>query len=137
MPISLWSVCGFKSKIWYLPHVGVLLLIIGAITSSAFSEERFTNAALVNNNVIILGTKIPISEIIEKEEIIISKPFTDAVIHTSDIMPVPQGGLVIPYTNKPLILLFWIGCYTIVLQPVIEIIIYRYKLIKSENSKKA
>jgi cytochrome c-type biogenesis protein CcmF len=124
MPFSLWIVCRFKTKQWryYLSHAGMILLIIGAISSSALCNDNFIKAGKNDTKVNITGIEVSISELNEKDTLIKSSVKSDAIIKCSDIYPLSQGGFIIPYTTKPLIKLFWIGCFAVVAQPLIIII---------------
>lgn len=119
MPLSLWLVSGFKTKSWryYLAHLGVLLLIIGSIGSSALDKEALALCNPAGSSVVISGIEIPTSSLLEKEILIKSLPIEDIVIQCSKIVQLPQGGILVPYIKKPLIILFWIGSFLIILQP--------------------
>ena len=129
MPLSLWLVCLFRTKSlkYYFSHLGVLFLIIGAITSSALGKDVFTKASFDKSNVIVAGIAIPIEELIEVDTLIKTLPQADLVIHCSGITPLPQGGILISYATKPLIILFWTGCLIIIAAPLINIILKRFK----------
>ena len=120
MPISLWIVSRFKTKIWkyYLAHLGVLLLVIGSLGSSALDTEAFALCNPDSSSVVISGIEIPMTSLFENEMLIKSHPAEDIVIQRSDIVPLSQGGILIPYVRKPLIILFWIGSFLIIVQPV-------------------
>jgi len=124
MPPCLWVVSGFhtKSPKYYLSHLGVVLLIVGAIGSSALCKEAFVLSRPDSNHVVIADTEIPIAKLAEKDVLIISLPMKDLVIECSKITLLPQGGILIPYETKPLILLFWIGGFAILAEPCIFII---------------
>ena len=49
--------------------------------------------------------------------IIITQPHRDLIIQTSRVLPSPNGGLVVHYTEKPLMLLFWAGCILVAAPP--------------------
>lgn len=120
MPLSLWLVSGFKTKSWkyYLAHLGVLLLVIGSIGSSALDKEAFALCNPDSSSVVIPGIEIPTASLFEKEMLIKSLPTEDIVIQRSKIVPLSQGGILVPYVRKPLIILFWIGSLLIIVQPV-------------------
>jgi len=127
MPLSLWLAAGFPRK-WkyYLPHLGVLLLMIGAIGSSALGEEAFTIVNPDNNQIIIKGIDIPLEELSQKDILIKSLPTEDIVIKYSQRSSIPYGGALIPYETKPLIILFWIGGFFIIAAPFIIILSDRF-----------
>lgn len=128
MPLSLWLVSGFRTKSWkyYLSHVGVVLLITGAIGSSALGKEAFIMVNPGSSNFVVAGMEIPITELTEKAMLIKTLPTADIVIQCSKIIPLSQGGSLIPYVTKPLIMLFWIGCFAIIAHPCIVIISDRF-----------
>lgn len=120
MPISLWFLCRFKTKGWryYLSHLGVLLLVIGSIGSSALDKEVFTLVNPDSSSVVVSGIEIPTAELFEKEMLIKSLPTEDIVIQCSKIAILSHGGVLVPYVKKPLIILFWIGSILVIAQPV-------------------
>ena len=128
MPLSLWLVSGFRTKSWkyYLSHMGVVLLISGAIGSSALGKEAFIIANSGSSNVVVAGMEIPIAELAEKTMLIKTFPTADIVIQCSEIISLPQGDVLIPYVTKPLIMLFWIGCFAIIAHPCIVMISDRF-----------
>lgn len=115
MPFSLWLGSCFQPKNWkyYLSHLGVVRLIVGAISSSELSSQVTTISNTIDNNVIVAGMEIPISQLSEND--ILIKTLT---LPISDI---------IPYVTKPLIILFWLGGFIIIAQPLIIIISERTK----------
>jgi cytochrome c biogenesis factor len=129
MPLSLWISCGFKTKSWkyYLSHLSIILLMVGAITSSALGKEVYAEASVNNGNVYFDGISLPISELVSNYTIIKTLPLSDIIIQCSIISPLPQGGFLIPYTEKPMILVFWAGCLLIIAQPCIVAVSKRLK----------
>ena len=127
MPLSLWLAAGFSRK-WnnYLPHLGVLLLMVGAIGSSALGEEAFTIANPGNNQIMIESVVIPLSELSQRDILIKSLPAEDIVIKYSLRSSLANGGALIPYETKPLILLFWIGGFSVIAAPLISILSDRF-----------
>jgi len=121
MPLSLWLVSGFRTKNWkyYLSHLGVVLLIIGVIASSKLGKEVFVMADPDSSYAVIAGMEIPMTELTTNDMLIKTLPATDLVIQCSDITVLTQGGVLIPYATKPLIMLFWIGSFAIIAQPCI------------------
>ena len=129
MPFSLWFVCGFRTKNWqyYLSHLGIVFLIVGAIGSTGLSKEVFVLASPGSKTVAIAGMEIPVSALSEKDTLIKSLLQEDIVIECSKITSTSQGGILVPYVTKPLILLFWIGCFAVIVQPFIKMILKRFK----------
>lgn len=129
MPLSLWLVSGFQMKSWryYLPHIGVVLLIAGAIGSSALGKEVFAVVKPNSSYVIVAGMELPMAKLAEKDMLIKTMPTADIVIQCSKITPLPQGGILVPYVTKPLIMLFWIGGFAIVAHPCIILISEQFK----------
>ncbi|HKM35928.1 MAG TPA: cytochrome c biogenesis protein CcsA [Lachnospiraceae bacterium] len=128
MPLSLWLVCGFRTKRrnYYLCHIGVVLLIIGAISSSSLGTKAYiiVNPA-VSKIIEIEGLNIPVTELTKGDMLIKSLPTKDLLIQSSQMLTLQQGDLMIPYITKPLIILFWLGSFIIIAQPLILIIIDR------------
>lgn len=125
MPISLWLVSGFRTqnRKYYLCHIGVALLIIGVIGSSALGEKNYIIVTPDNSNIIqIDGEKIPITELSKTDMLVKSLPTKDLLIQSSQMISLQQGNIMLPYTTKPLIMLFWIGGFIIIAQPLILII---------------
>jgi cytochrome c-type biogenesis protein CcmF len=135
MPFSLWLVCLFRTKSlkYYLSHLGVLLLITGAITSSALGKEIFAKANFDNTGVTFSGIEISVTELSGKDTLIKTLPGADLVIQCSGITPLSDGGVLIPYTTKPLIILFWTGCLLIIFIPVYNIILKRFTTLLIEK----
>lgn len=75
-----------------------------------------------SSSVVISGIEIQMTSLLEKEMLIKSLPAEDIVIKCSEIVPLSQGGILIPYVRKPLIILFWIGSLLIIVQPVLRYI---------------
>ena len=129
MPISLWLVSGFRPKSckYYLCHIGVVLLIIGAISSSTLGKKTYI---IVNPDIskiiVIEGLKIPITELSKRDILIKSIPTKDLLIQSSQMLSLQQGDIILPYITKPLIMLFWIGGFIIIAQPLILIILGRF-----------
>lgn len=120
MPLSLWLIGGFKTRNWkyYLPHIGVLLLIIGSIGSSALDKEEIALCNPNSSSVVISNIEISTASLFEKEMLIKSLPREDIVIQSSRIVQISQDAILVPYIRKPLIILFWIGSFLIIVQPI-------------------
>lgn len=121
MPLSLWLADRFRQSDtrYYLRHLGVLLIIIGTIASTAFAENKYAVAEFDGKNITFEGVSISREKLSEKEMIIITQLHRDLIIQASRVLPSPTGGLVVHYTEKPLILLFWVGCVLVVM-PVFQ-----------------
>jgi len=119
MPPSLWLVSGFRTKSWkyYLSHMGMVLLITGAIGSSALGKEGFIMVNPNSSTIVVEDIEVPLAKFVEKDTLIVSRLSMDILIKYSDIIPLSQGGFFIPYETKPLIILFWIGGFIIITQP--------------------
>jgi len=124
MPLSLWIVSGFKTKShkYYLCHIGAILLIIGAITSSTLGSNAYVVVSPNVNNIAIEGIKVPVTDLSKNDLLIRSLPTKDLLIQGSQMISLQQGDIMIPYTTKPLIILFWIGGFIVIVQPFILII---------------
>lgn len=120
MPLSLWLISGFKTKSWkyYLPHIGVLLLIIGSVGSTALDKEEIALCNPNSSSAVISNIEISTASLFEKEMLIKSLPTEDIVIQSSRIVQISQDAILVPYVRKPLIILFWIGSFLIIVQPI-------------------
>ncbi|MDD3414699.1 MAG: cytochrome c biogenesis protein CcsA [Lachnospiraceae bacterium] len=130
MPISLWLVSGFRtqSRKYYLCHIGVVLLIIGAIASSALGKKTAIIVSPDDSNMIAIESlEIHITELSKSDTLVKSLPTKDLLIQSSQMRSLQQGDILLPYTTKPLIMLFWIGGFMIIVQPLILIILERFK----------
>jgi cytochrome c biogenesis factor len=118
-PLSLWITDGFKSRDakYYVYHIGMILLIAGAITSSALSYEAFALVRPGSAAVNIGGVSLEFSRLLGRDTVILSSALQDAVIASADSVVMPDGTLAIPYTVKPLISLFWTGGFSAILSP--------------------
>lgn len=123
MPVFLFITNGQARKRWkyYLAHIGFIILIIGAVVSNAFGAEGY---ALKNPgyDVNISGVYVSSEEIETSDIIILSKFNEDIFIQSLNKISNKQGGMLIPYTTKPLIIIFWAGCIILLMQPVIQIV---------------
>ncbi len=129
LPVSLWLVSGFRTQShkYYLYHIGVVLLIIGAIASSTLGKKAYSIVNPdVSNIIVIEGLKIPITELSKSDMLIKSLPTKDLLIQSSQMLPLQQGDIIFPYITKPLIMLFWIGGFIVIAQPLILIISDRF-----------
>jgi cytochrome c-type biogenesis protein CcmF len=118
-PLSLWITDGFKSRDakYYVYHIGMILLIAGAITSSALSYEAFALVRPGSAAVNIGGVSLEFSRLLGRDTVILSSVLQDAVIASAGSVVMPEGTLAIPYTVKPLISLFWTGGFSAILSP--------------------
>jgi cytochrome c-type biogenesis protein CcmF len=134
MPLSLWIVSGFGTQNWkfYLLHIGMVLMIAGTITSSGLSKEMVvisqSNSARVN----IDGSEIDIDGIQKKDVIIVQTLAEDIIVKCTDIQVMSDGSLAIPIVKKPMIILFWLGGFTMILSPCAIAIAQK---VKSDNAK--
>ena len=129
MPVSLWLVSGFRTQSYkyYLCHIGVVLLIFGAIASSTLGAKAYIIVNPdVSNIIVIEGLKIPITELSKSDMLVKSLPTKDLLIQSSQMLSLQQGDIMLPYITKPLIMLFWIGGFIIIAQPLILIILDRF-----------
>ncbi|NMC55968.1 MAG: cytochrome c biogenesis protein CcsA [Eubacteriaceae bacterium] len=124
LPLFLFVAGKSARKYWkyYLAHIGLVFLIIGAVASNAFGTEGYVlkNSAY---NINISGFEISAEEIDSSDIIILSKFNNDIVIKSANRISNAQTGVLIPYVEKPLIILFWAGCIIILMQPVIQIVL--------------
>lgn len=119
MPLSLWIVGGFPGGARFiLPHLAVLLLVCGAVASSALGRKGFAVARPENGRVSVAGTEIALSELSEKDVLIRSSPKQDLLIQSGRISELPENAYLIPYETKPLIGLFWAGGFAAAAAPL-------------------
>lgn len=121
MPLSLWIVSGFHShhRNYYFSHLGALLLIIGTISSSGLGKEEYVLISTKEHNFVsIEGENIPFQEI-STNDLLIKSYLTQDILIQSSAITRTQNNLLIPYTTKPLIILFWIGGFMIISEPCI------------------
>lgn len=122
LPLSAFIVNGQARKRWryYLMHTGVIILIIGAIASNIFGKEGYV---LVNPGYYanISNVQVSIDEIENSDIIIVSKLDCDTIIQSANRINNQQGGMLISYKTKPIIILFWAGCLILLLLPIIQI----------------
>ena len=117
MPLSLWIVSRFKTQSWryYTLHIGMTLLIIGVILSSAFSGDAFALIQRGGTSANIGGVSIALADLIGKDVVIVSTLAGDAIVQCSGILTLPDGSIAIPLIVKPMILMFWIGGFVTIL----------------------
>ncbi len=115
---------------YYFAHIGFIILLIGAVASNAFGTGGY---ALKNPgyDVNISGVYVSAEEIETSDIIILSKFNEDIFIQSINKINNKQGGMLIPYTTKPLIMIFWAGCIILLMQPAIQIV----SLLKNKDNK--
>ena len=139
MPLSLWIACRFKTRNrrYYLFHIGMILLILGAIASSGLGKESIATVKPTGWSADIGGSSVLYADMANRDVLTVSKLTGDVVIQCADMFMMPDGDIAIPYITKPFILLFWIGGFMIILSPcmiVAERIISN--LLSDRNNKK-
>lgn len=119
MPPSLWIASRFKSQNWryYLLHIGMILMIVGITTSSYLGKDSYVISQLSNTSFSISGNNIATSDIMKQSSITASSLTCDVIIDCSKAISMQNGSIRIPYTTKPLIILFWIGGFLTILSP--------------------
>jgi cytochrome c-type biogenesis protein CcmF len=124
MPLSLWTVSLFRLRKagYYIMHAGVILMITGAAVSCGLGGDVYADATIVDGNFIFEDIKISVSDITEKDVVIVNLPHKDLIVHCTDISISENGGFIVHYTVRPLIILFWAGCAAVILQPCISLI---------------
>ena len=135
MPLSLWIVSGFKTQSWryYIPHIGMTLLILGVILSSGISGETFALIQPGGTSANIGGTVIALKDLLGKDVIIISTLAGDYIVQPSGAVALPDGSIAIPLIVKPMILAFWFGGFAVILSPLISAVIQK---VLSSNQRK-
>ena len=95
-------------------------MIIGAIAWNIFGKEGYV---LVNPGYYanISNVQVSIDEIENSDIIIVSKLDCDTIIQSANRINNQQGGMLISYKTKPIIILFWAGCLILLLLPIIQI----------------
>jgi Cytochrome c biogenesis factor len=129
MPASLWLASGFPNG-WkyYLTHTGISLLIIGAVASSALCAKGYLIAQNGGTETAVSGTKISVSELTDSNDTLIKNTaFSDIIIQRAQMTATSDGGYLVPYETKPLIILFWVGGFITVFAPAFYIISDRIK----------
>lgn len=93
-----------------LIHVGVLLLILGTVTSAAFSEQG-TQLIMSSNQktVQLAGETVKLEAISTGKNLILHRLEHDLIIERVVAKSGADSPGIIYYTIKPLICLFWIG----------------------------
>ena len=124
MPFSLWLAAGFPGGLKYhLTHLGISLLIIGAVTSSALNIKAYTVAQTDSGKAVVSGFEIPLAELMNTDDALIKAlPFGDIIIKRSQITALSENGYLIPYESKPLIILFWLGGFVTAAAPIFYIV---------------
>jgi len=111
LPPSLWIVSRFKTENgrFYLLHAGLCLLVAGAVASSALGKEGIAVAEPDKGRVAAAGIEVPLADIAASDVLIVTLPQADLVFRPAEAFSMPDGTVCVPYTEKPLILLFWGG----------------------------
>jgi cytochrome c-type biogenesis protein CcmF len=111
LPPSLWIVNRFKTENsrFYLLHTGLCLLIAGAVASSALSKEGIAAAAPGAKHIALAGIEVPLADIAASDVLIVTLPHADFVVRATKAFSLADGTVLVPFTEKPLVLLFWGG----------------------------
>ncbi len=128
MPPCLWLVSGFKNSAgYYILHIGMALLVIGAVVSSGFGTEAYAAAPQSAGFITIEGASLPTAGLSNNGVIILSSVFKDVIVNAPDAFMMPDGGIAVPYVTKPLILLFWAGGLMTILSPGVLILLKKLR----------
>jgi hypothetical protein len=118
MPLSLWLADRFRTNNWtfYLRHIGVILLITGAITSSGLSRESIAFAKTDSSSINIEGNDLWMTDLTNKDILIVPTLTGELIIQCGS--SVETGGYIaVPFIIKPFIMLFWVGGFAAILSP--------------------
>jgi cytochrome c-type biogenesis protein CcmF len=109
---------------YYIIHLGVFLLIIGAITSSALGKKEISMCEIKTNNVSVEDHKVPILKLMKEKMVITNNIKEDTIICYNGIS-IDRSTIFITEKTKPLIILFWGGGYLIIVGAIISLYKYR------------
>jgi len=127
LPLSAWITSAFRTHglRYYLLHAGALLMIAGAILSSGLGEEIYMVSPPQSADVLINGSRIPLSDLLGAESMTVPGFFQDVIVRGAETTAMADGSIVIPCTTRPMINLFWTGGFLMALGPWIAEIVKR------------
>lgn len=137
MPLSLWIVSGFKTQSWryYIPHIGMTLLILGIILSSGFGSSEYALIQQGGTSTVIGGTNIALPDMLGKDVITVSSFTGDYIVQCSGIISMPDGSRALPVIIKPMIIVFWVGGFVTILSPCITAALQKIISVKKRKQK--
>ena len=107
----------FRSSLrsrYLVSHLFVVLLILGAISASGFSNQ-FVDIVKTQDNSITVQNKVFTYAQIKAHKTLITHKFTgDYVINNIKMMNDGNGKAVVTYSSKPMIYLFWVGAFGLI-----------------------
>lgn len=112
LPISLYAAGAFKLDTYSLTHAALALLFVGAIASSLLGIEALSVSSSASPQLIIGGQPLHTANVLQQELSIVSTPLADYLVYGTQAVQT-DAELFVPYTTKPLILLFWLGGFSV------------------------
>lgn len=123
MPPCLWIISGFKIQGWryYVNHIGMVLLIIGVICSLGLAQQGIVIIEPNSNGALINGILVPVARVLNEDVTILTSASTDVIAQGGSAMVLPGDAVAVPFITRPLINLFWIGGFLMILSPLVTI----------------
>jgi cytochrome c-type biogenesis protein CcmF len=118
MPLSLWLADRFRTNNWtfYLRHIGMILLIAGAITSSGLSRESIAFAKTDSASINIEGSNLWMTDLTNNDILIVPTLTGEFIIQCGNSVEA-NGYIAVSFITKPFIMLFWVGGFATILSP--------------------
>ena len=127
MPLSLGLVARSSKGIkYFIPHLGIILMVIGIIASSVLGQGGYALAGKDCESVNITGKEIAVAELAEQNMLIKTSLFEDIIIQSAQVSTWADGRILVPYATRPLVLLFWIGGFILIFAPLLDFIPGRF-----------
>jgi len=116
IPLSLYilSIKHVYKSSYNISHFFVILIILGAITSSGFSAEFMDIIDIHNNTVTVQDKDFTAQQIKDHKTLMVNKVSGDFIISNLEPLQDSENRAVVTYNSKPLIYLFWIGGFGLV-----------------------
>ena len=133
--LSIWVLAfslNWKNLSFTVSHLAALLLFAGAVASSALSMKYTVMEEVTDNTIKIEDQSVSKVEIKNNETIIITSIAQDIII-TNARLTSNEKMVMLSYTTKPLINLFWFGGFLLIANNLVVVFIKKCATIKGNN----
>ena len=117
IPLSLYIVTLFRTikSSYATSHMFVVLLILGVIASTGFSNQLIDIVNVNNNSITVEGKVFSATPVKEHITLMVNTPSVDYVISNLQSLGDNTNRILVTYCSKPLIILFWAGSFLLII----------------------
>ena len=117
IPLSLYIVtfCRTVKSSYATSHLFVVLLILGAIASTGFSNQLMDIIDVNNNTITVEGKIFSTTPVKEHMTLMVNTPSVDYIISSLQSLGDNTNRILVTYCSKPLIILFWAGSFLLII----------------------